>query len=362
MQEQSQRYGVGIVGIGFGRAVHLPALRADPRVEVAAVAASTAERAQRIARECGIPKAYGDWRQMLADRDLKAVTIAVPPELQAEIALAALQAGKHVFCEKPLAHSAAAAARLADAADAGKRANLVDFEFSAVRQWMAAKRLLDRGAIGPVRHAHVNWHVETYAIQKRVTSWKTELPGGGMLMSFVSHCFQYLAWLAGPIDRLRATLHRQAGDPGDADTIDQIEVHFRSGAYGTVTASCNAPRGTGHRVEIYGECGSLCLENRTREYLNGFTIDCSTRDGPVTADADIAETPEAVDSQDGRVATVAVLMRRFVDWIESAPARPLGPAACDFREGLRVQRLIDAARRSHAAGDWIAISEDDSHV
>ena len=68
MPETTERIGVGIVGIGFGRAVHLPALRTDPRVEVRAIAASTSDRATKIARECGIAKAYGDWREMLADR------------------------------------------------------------------------------------------------------------------------------------------------------------------------------------------------------------------------------------------------------------------------------------------------------
>ena len=118
-------------------------------MEVAAIAASTAERAERIARECGIPRAYGDWRGMLADRDLRAVTIAVPPALQPAIALAALDSGKHVFCEKPLAHSAAAAGEMAAAAKARNLANLVDFEFPAVGEFKAAKRLIDSGTIGP---------------------------------------------------------------------------------------------------------------------------------------------------------------------------------------------------------------------
>jgi predicted dehydrogenase len=357
MPETEQRIGVGIVGIGFGRAVHLPALRADPRAEVVAIAASSSERAEKVALECGIAKGYGDWRQMLADNRVQAVTIAVPPHSQAEIALAALQAGKHVFCEKPLAHSGAAAAALANAAVAAGRVNLVDFEFPAVREWKAVKRILDSGAVGPIRHVHVSWHVEIYAIQKRLDSWKTNLPGGGMLMSFISHCFHYLPWLAGPIAKLRATLHRDANDPGNADTIDQIEMYFRSGAYGTITASCNAPYGSGHRVEIYGECGAIVLENRTREYLDGFTVSCTTRSGPVTVELDAEPAVNASGMIDSRVRTVAVLMRRFVDWIEtSVPDEP------DFREGLRVQKLIDASRQSHAAGEWIETPENLLHA
>ncbi len=357
MAETDERIGVGIVGIGFGRAVHLPAVRADLRTKVAAIAASTSERAKRIAQESGIAKSYGDWRQMLADPEVQAVAIAVPPQEQPEIALAALRAGKHVFCEKPLAHSAAAAAAMADAAKIANRANLVDFEFPVVREWKAAKRMVESGAIGTIHHVHVAWHVETYAIQKRLMSWKTNLPGGGMLMSFVSHCFHYLPWLAGPIDKIRATLYREANDPGDADTIDQIEMYFRSGAYGTITASCNAPCGSGHRVEIYGDSGSICLENRTREYLDGFTVTCTTRTGPVAVQLEDELVADAGDLKDSRVRTVAVLMRRFVDWIESG-----APAGPDFREGLRVQQLIDAAQKSNAAGTWIETPENVSHA
>jgi predicted dehydrogenase len=353
MPETIERIGVGIVGIGFGRAVHLPALRSDPRVEVKAIVASTPDRAEKIASECGIAKSYGDWRQMLADDDIQAVTIAVPPHLQAEIAIAALNAGKHVFCEKPLADSTKAAFAMVKAAETAHRANLVDFEFPIIPEWQAAKRLLDAGTIGAVRHVHVAWHVETYAMQKRLSSWKTNLPGGGMLMSFVSHCFQYLLWFAGPIARVRATLHRDANDPGDADTIDQIEMQFRCGAYGTLAASCNAPGGSGHRVEIYGESGSIVLENRTREYLDGFTLTCRTRDGAVPVELKTESAHGDNKSTDSRVRTVSVLMRRFVDWIESGvPVEP------DFREGLGVQELIEAARQSHAAGSWIEIAEE----
>jgi predicted dehydrogenase len=363
MLETDERIGVGIVGIGFGRAVHLPALRADPRVEVVAIAASTAERAEKVASECGITKAYGDWRQMVADPAIQAVTIAVPPHLQAEIALAALHARKHVFCEKPLADSDPKAAMLVNAALDAEVANLVDFEFPAVREWKATKQLLESDTIGTIRHVHVNWHVETYAMQKRLQSWKTNLPGGGMLMSFVSHCFHYLPWFVGQtIVRLRATLHRDAKDPGNADTINKIELYFSSGAYGrygaygTITASCNAPGGSGHRVEIYGDRGSIILENRTREYLDGFTVTCTTRDGPVPVELE-AELAEAGGSKDSRVRTVAVLIRRFVDWIESGV--PAGP---NFREGLRVQKLIDAARQSHAALEWIETPENLLHA
>src|SRR5208282_3297503 len=135
----ARRIGVGIVGIGFGRAVHLPALRLDPRFDVRAICASTLPRAERIASDCGVPQAYGDWRELLAARGIEAVTVAVPPPLQPAIALAALDRGIHVFCEKPLADTAIAARQMAAKAVSSRLANRVDFEVITSSAWRTAK-------------------------------------------------------------------------------------------------------------------------------------------------------------------------------------------------------------------------------
>jgi predicted dehydrogenase len=347
-----RRIGVGIVGIGFGRAVHLPALRLDPRFDVRAICASTAPRARRIAEECGIPQAYGDWRELLAAPGIEAVTIAVPPPLQPEIAIAALEQGKHVFCEKPLADTAVAAGQMAARAAAGRLANMVDFEFTACDAWRTAKRAVESRHVGPLRQIHADWHVETYAMQHRLHSWKTDVAGGGTLLSFASHSFHYLEWLAGPIRRLRAWLHRHGEEPGNADSMAQLQFELRDGAAGSLTASSNAPFGSGHRLEIYGEEGAIHLVNFTRDYLDGFTVRCINRQGEVPLPpADDVESPGIAAVKDGRIRAVAEMVGRFGDAIEKdMPAWP------DFRDGLRVQFLLDLARESQATGKWIDVT------
>jgi len=88
---------LGIVGCNYGRAVQLPAFRADSRCRVVALAGSDAARTAELARQSEIPEAYGDWRQMIARTDIDAVAIATPPRLQPEIAVAALKSGKPVL-------------------------------------------------------------------------------------------------------------------------------------------------------------------------------------------------------------------------------------------------------------------------
>ena len=194
---------VGVIGIGFGQHVHVPAFRADGRCEVAALCASTLERAQRVALRLEIQKAYGDWRRLIDDKEIDAVAISTPPALQATIATAALSVNKHVFCEKPMAASRDAAIAMVAAAEKSGSANMVDFELPEINEWIQAKEILNASTLGRLRHIHVAWYVETYANQHRLLSWKTcTEQGGGTLNSFVSHCFYYLEWLVGPIRKM----------------------------------------------------------------------------------------------------------------------------------------------------------------
>ena len=103
---------VGIVGSNYGRTVQLPAFRADPRCEVMAIAGSNAARAAELARTEGIAKGYGDWRALVEDNDVQAVAIATLPSLQAQIAVRALELGKPVFAEKPMAGDLAGASAM----------------------------------------------------------------------------------------------------------------------------------------------------------------------------------------------------------------------------------------------------------
>src|SRR5262249_57816145 len=94
---------LGIIGCNFGRTVHLPAFRNDPRCEVVALAGTDAARTDALAREAGVRLAFGDWRALLDHDGVDAVAIAVPPSQQPEIAMRALAAGQPGFLGKPLA-------------------------------------------------------------------------------------------------------------------------------------------------------------------------------------------------------------------------------------------------------------------
>ena len=342
--------GLGIVGTNYGGSVLLPAFRADARCVVLALACSDAARAAERARAAGVPKAYGDWRALLEDKDVQAVAIATPPGLQREIACAALVRGKPVFAEKPMAGTLADARTMLRAADLSRMPAMIDFGFHQIASWQRAKHMLDDGLIGALRHIAVHWQVENYSTRMRLRNWKTlAAGGGGVLGNFVSHCFHYLEWFGGPIARLSARL---AGLPGDEDlqTTAAIALDFEAGHQASLSMSCASYLGGGHRVELYGEDGTLLLNNTSADYMRGFELWHARR--PAAALARVAvEDPDDARYPDGRIAPVARLAKIFIDAIEAG-----GAAEPDFAAGYRVQRLIEAAQRSHREGATIDVT------
>src|ERR671928_2262654 len=101
-----EEIGIGIIGTGFARTTQLPAFRACEGARVVAIASGHRENAERVAREFDIPVVASDWREVVAREDVDLLSIATPPVTHAEMALAALDAGKSVLCEKPMALNA----------------------------------------------------------------------------------------------------------------------------------------------------------------------------------------------------------------------------------------------------------------
>jgi predicted dehydrogenase len=346
---------LGIVGTNYGRTVQLPAFRADPRCQVVALAGSDRARTAELARAAGVAKGYGDWRALVEDPDVQAVAIATPPSLQAQIALRALELGKPVFAEKPMASDLASARAMLRQAKLSGLPTMIDSNFTQIIVWLRAKEMLDAGAVGKLRHVTVHWHVENYSTEKRIRNWKTVGDSGsdGVLGNFISHCFHYLEWFCGPIAGLSA---RVSGLPDDADleTTVAMAITFQAGPLCSLSMSCASYLGSGHRIEFFGEDGTLVLANPGADYMRGFELSYAQR--PAAALERVAVN-DPVDDQypDGRIAPVSRLAKKFFDAIESG-----GTATPGFAEGYRVQRLMDAARRSHSQGALIDFASEDA--
>ncbi len=140
----------GIVGAGFIGPAHAEALRRLPGIEVAALAESTQERAAAKAEELGIPRSYGDYRQLLADRDIEVVHICTPNNLHYPQAKAALEAGKHVVCEKPLSMTAKEARELVRLAESSGKVCAVHFNIRYYPLMAHVRAMIRSGELGEI--------------------------------------------------------------------------------------------------------------------------------------------------------------------------------------------------------------------
>lgn len=336
---------LGIVGCNFGRTVLLPAFRADPRCNVDALAGTDQKKAREIAEAEGIGQSFADWRAIADHPDLDAIAIAVPPALQPEIAVRALRAGKAVFAEKPLAANLAAAQAMREQASVSRRPVVVDFEFCELPTWRRAKDMIDAGTLGALRHVVVTWQVENYATRMHMKSWKTAgADGGGALGNFVSHCFYYLEYFCGPMRDMSANLFGLPGVETQSESSVSLSGTFKSGAAYMLSMSAASYLGSGHRIEFYGEDGTLVLSNTTGDYMRGFELLHARRPTGALEHIEISDA-EDMHYPDGRIAPVSRLAKRFIDAITTdAPAIP------GIEAGVRVQSLIELARTSYKNG------------
>ena len=344
---------VAVIGLGFGQQVHVPAFRADSRCEVTTLCASTEQKSLEVAQRLNVPRALGDWRAVVADPQIDAISIAVPPRLQPAIALEALRSGKAVFCEKPLATHVRDALPLKGRAANGPP-NMVNFELCECDAWDAFQKALRPGPLGRSDSIEVDWRVRTYANQRRLENWKSQpAEGGGALQAFVSHTFYLLELLKGPISKLKATLSKTADDPRDGETEVALEAAFLQGGNATVHVASDAAAPHHHQIDVFNSTQRVRLLNTSADYISGFKVFWSIVPGsemlPLWPKGDGSGAGQAhATAADGRITATARLVRKFVDWALGGP-----PAHPNFADGYRVQHLLNVSRRSNAEGRWM---------
>jgi len=173
---------VGVIGTGQIGLSHITGCNSSPNAEVIAVADVSKPRLRAAAKQHGVPNTYTDYREMLANDDVDAVTVALPNYLHAPVCLDALRAGKHVCCEKPFAMNAKEAAKVVALAKKMRRTFMLGMNFRFNPDVQVMKTYIDRGELGDIYHARAHWHRRSGI--PRIGSWFTQkryAGGGGML-------------------------------------------------------------------------------------------------------------------------------------------------------------------------------------
>ena len=186
---------VGVIGLGFAGTTHLDAFTSLPGATVVALAGKEEARLAELGESRGVPNLYADWEDLVARDDLDIISIGVPNDLHHPIAMAALTSGKHVFCEKPLAVTAALAEEMVDAAKTNDRVLEVAYNHRRRADVQYLRRYLDDSPIGTVYHARASWLRRTGI--PGLGSWFTNkaMAGGGPLIDLGSHVLDIALFL-----------------------------------------------------------------------------------------------------------------------------------------------------------------------
>ncbi len=168
-----ERIKVGVIGTGFIGPVHVEALKRLSNIEVLALAECSAELAESKAQMLGIEKHYGDYRQLLGNDDIQSVHICSPNYLHFEMAKAALEAGKHVVCEKPLAISVAEAEELVDLAQNKGLVNAVNFNIRYYPLMRQVRTMMQKGDVGDVFAVHGSY-LQDWLFHPTDFNWRLE--------------------------------------------------------------------------------------------------------------------------------------------------------------------------------------------
>lgn len=341
----SARLRVGVIGMGFAAHVHVPALRACPDVDVVAIAGSTAERANATAKRLGIDAGYGGFERLLARDDLDAVTMALPPAINAKALGLAIERRLPVLCEKPMSASGETAAVLANAARGLTTA--VDFMFAELETFKRLTALVEQNALGKLRKVSVVWTAQSYAQRHRQWGWKADaVRCGGVLTMLGSHVLYLLEWFLGPVEIVSVASSSAAtaafAPPGAAAAEDTVQITLRaaSGVTIEVALSNSAAGASLHRWVVEGEAAAATLENAGSDYVVGFCLTQQTHG----AAAHILYR-ELAGEGDNRLAAVQPLFARFIEGVRhDAAVQP------DLAAAARVDRLLDDARTRAQAG------------
>lgn len=352
---------VVVVGTGFGCITHVRALR-QAGMEVVALVGRDEARTRARAERHRIPLAVTDMSAAL-DAGVDAVTIATPPHTHAELVMAALETGKHVVCEKPLARDAAEARRLRDAARSAGVVALVGCEF----RWSPAQALLARavedGLIGAPRLALFTLLVPILADPAAEVPdwWARSDAGGGWLGAHASHVVDQIRDTLGDFEAVSASLPRVGHQDWTAE--DSYVVHFRlrSGAAGVMisSASDRGPIsieqriiGTGGTAWVAGDkvMVSDAAGTRTLELPPGLTVP-----PPEPPPADLLHTTYDLMHSTGMDLGPYVRLYETFGALASGAETSGFPRPPTFEDGVAVMEVFDAIRASAVEGRQIRL-------
>ena len=356
---------IAIAGLGFGKKVHLEALKESDYLIPTAIYHYKEERKSVLEKETGL-NFYHDWKELVKSKDIDGIIIATSPESRFQLAKEALENNKHLLLEKPVALNAQQIEELQRISLIKNLSVCVDFEYRTVPLFLQTKKIIDKNILGKIYLIKLDWLMGSRSDPKRVWNWYSlKEKGGGVIGALGTHAFDILNWFFGESIKVSAHLStsiKKRSLPNSSELLDvtsediclaNLEIsNFSSNLIPCqVSLSSISKKGRGFSLEVYGSEGSLFLKSENqKDYVHGFVLNFCGKD-----EKTYALTPDPIFNfkktwTDGRIAPVKRIHNL---WAESIINKT--PVIPGLTEGLRSQRVCEAIRKSSESGMRIKI-------
>ena len=363
--------GVGLIGSGFMGKSHALAWNAVrpvfgdvPDVRLVHLGEMNEDLARAKAAEFGFEKSSGDWRKVVADPDVDVVSITTPNKFHLEMATAALAAGKHVWCEKPMAPNLADAEKMLAAARGSGKVAMLGYNYIQNPVIRHIRKLLDEGAIGTVNHVRIEMDEDFMADPEAPFQQRHEAANGlGAIDDFAVHPLSLVLTLFGGIERVMCDMAKpyptrktpQGERAVEVFDIATILMRLAGGGSGFIAVSRTAWGRKGRiAIQVFGSKGSILFD---QERFNEFQLYLA------------GERP----TEAGFRTVLAAPQHRPYDRFIPVPGHCLGfndlktiecrqligriagedTVAVTFEEGILIERAVDAMARSFRQGCWV---------
>ncbi len=370
---KTREIGIGIVGGGYMGKAHSVAMSAvgsvfgtcmRPRLEM--ICTTSEQGAAEKARSLGFCRSTARWQDLVSDPNVEAIVIASPQQTHLEIAKAAFDRKKPVFCEKPLGQNLAQSREMVAAANASGAVNMVGFNYIRTPASQLAREIISAGEIGEIRHFRGEHTEDFFADPALPASWRAQGRANGAMGDLAPHIINASHALAGPIVSLIAEIETIVAErPGENGMVSvsnddhaQIMCRFMSGALGSLYISRAAHgRKMGYAYDIYGTKGAIRFDQEDQNALwlfeggqrperEGFK---KILTGP--SHPDYVNFCLGAGHGTGYQDQIIIEARDFLKAIETG--RNIWPT---FEDGLYVNQVVEAAWQSNDAKKWINLN------
>jgi predicted dehydrogenase len=341
----SGQVGFGMIGAGLISAAHLHGLLdATDYAKIVAVCDKDGAVADRVARKVGA-KAYTDYRELLADPAVQAIDAPLPHHLHYPVVRAALEAGKHVLVEKPMAPTTRECNDLIALAKARGLSLSVAENTPFVAAYLAVRDLLRKGAIGNPRLVRTLISGSEIERLNDTSSWKGRVAGtvGGAIFDAGPHSFYLLKWLFGEIESVQAIANKIV-EVSEVEDNAVVAGRMKSGALFTTEYTFTAEIPWGERLEIYGGEGSIIVDQLMNPPALHYRHKKDITGVPLTS---VAYAPDKVehDPTGWKFKSIAAGVAAFARSVAKGTPPPVDPV-----DGAYAIRVAEAAYASVAAG------------